>query len=228
MTFKVANFISSFNSKSGGPPGTVSLIAKAGIGHWRADLFTTGYRESATDSLLLETFPGEVKILPVRSNPTWGGLGMMAGINSSYGTQLLRAAAPDVIHFHGLWSLWLAAFAEAAIRLRIPYVVTPHGMLEPWSLAVRSWRKAIALKSYQGRILMRAAAIHATSNMEAENLRRLGLTSVPILVVPNIVEEPTPIDAADGVSAEARRVLLFLSRIHEKKVLIFCYTPGTK
>jgi glycosyltransferase involved in cell wall biosynthesis len=89
-------------------------------------------------------------------------------------------------------------------------------MLEPWSLSVRRARKSLVLKLYQRRILARAAAIHATSNMEADNIRRLNFGDVPVLVVPNAVAEPLP---ATGASAApgGKRVLLFLSRIHEKK-----------
>ncbi len=219
MTFKVANVISAFNSKSGGPPRTVSLIAAAGRGHWRADLFTTDYRESAADTLLLSDFPGHVNVLPSRARGVLGGLFMLTGISRAYRTQLLRGVAPDVIHIHGMWSPYLAAFAKTAIENRIPYVVAPHGMLEPWSLTVRAVRKSFALGSYQGRLLAQATAIHATSNMEAENLRRLNIGQVPIFVVPNAVEEPAHCGVEDGAAPSREKVLLFLSRLHEKKGL---------
>ena len=91
-------------------------------------------------------------------------------------------------------------------------------MLEPWSLGVRAKRKALALKTYQGQILADAAAIHATSEMEAENLRRLPWIRSPIHVIPNAVEVPPSYHEA--VEPEGTgRTLLFLSRIHEKKGL---------
>jgi len=219
MSFKVANIIDTFNSKSGGPPRTVSLIAEAGVGHWHADLFTTDYRESASDMLLFKDFPGHVNVLPSGSHTMLGGLCMVAGISRSYESQLLRGVAPDVIHIHGMWSPYLAAFALTANRNRIPYVVAPHGMLEPWSLTVRSVRKSLALKSYQGQILARAAAIHATSNMEAENIRKLKIGNAPVFVIPNAVEEPPQASADEAVTVGGKKVLLFLSRIHEKKGL---------
>jgi glycosyltransferase involved in cell wall biosynthesis len=220
MTFTVANIVSSFNSRSGGPPGTVNLIAAAGRGHWNAELFTTDFRESASDTLLFEEFPGKVHVLPAAAHGLRGGLGMMMGLDRGYRTRLIGARSPDVMHIHGLWSPYLAAFANTAIRHAIPYVVAPHGMLEKWSLQVRSMRKNWALKSYQGRILAHAACLHATSPMEAESMRRLGLTA-PIFVVPNPVSEPPevgePLD--EPATTDSNRVLLFLSRLHEKKGL---------
>lgn len=219
MSFRVANVIATFNSKSGGPPRTVSLIAAAGVGQWRADLFTTTYRESKSDSLLLDEFPGHVNVLSSHWHTIAGGLCMMTGISASYRVQLLKGVVPDIVHIHGMWSPFLAAFAESAIKNRIPIVVAPHGMLEPWSMSVRRFRKTLALKSYQGRILAHASAIHATSELEAENLRRLNISSAPVFVVPNVVQEPSIRVADEDSPKPSKRVLLFLSRVHEKKGL---------
>jgi glycosyltransferase involved in cell wall biosynthesis len=219
MRFKVANVISCFNSRSGGPPRTVALIARAGVGSWQADLFTTDYRESSTDELLLREFPGHVNVMASVSNSILGGLSMVTGVNRHFEAQLLRGVAPDVVHIHGIWSAYLAAFARCAELNGIPYIVTPHGMLEPWSLSVKTLRKKLAMKTYQGHILANASAIHATSPLEAEHLASLQLGKAPIHVVPNPVAEPAsaaprPADAANRV-----RVMLFLSRIHPKKGL---------
>lgn len=219
MVFKVVNVIPSFNSKSGGPPRTVSLIAAAGIGHWRADLFTTAYRESSRDTLLLGEYPGHVNVFPPHLHSTLGGLSMLAGWNTGYRIQLLSGVAPDVIHLHGMWSPFLAAFGLCAIRFGIPYIVAPHGMLEPWSLTARRQRKRLALSTYQGLILARASALHATSEQEAENLLSLKVSKAPVYVVPNAVREPGAGPLAPAALPSAKRTLLFVSRIHEKKGL---------
>jgi len=123
------------------------------------------------------------------------------------------------VHLHGVWSPFLSAFARTARLNRIPYIVAPHGMLEPWPLMVRRRRKSFALKTYQGRILREAAAIHATSEGEAENLKRLGLTQVPIFVIPNAIDAPMTAKGVERKRNAGRNVLLFLSRIHPKKGL---------
>jgi len=217
MTFKVANIINTFNSKSGGPPRTVSLIAEAGTGYWKADLFTTEYREPAADTLLVKEFPGHVNVLPSGAHTVLGGIAMMAGFSRAYRSQLTEGISPDLVHLHGMWNPFLAAFAATAKAHRIPYIVAPHGMLEPWSLKVRAVRKSLALKFYQGEILAHAAAIHATSEMEADNIRRLGIGSAPIFVVPNAVSESLDMRPEDMPATSPKKTLLFLSRIHEKK-----------
>jgi glycosyltransferase involved in cell wall biosynthesis len=90
-------------------------------------------------------------------------------------------------------------------------------MLEPWALEHQSAKKNLAWYAYQRWILQSASLLHATADMEARQLRDLGLTA-PIAVIPNGV--PLPGDwkqsAADGPTRQA----LFLSRLHPKKGLL--------
>lgn len=218
MTFKVANIITRFNSAAGGPPRTVGLIGQAAIGHWNVELFTTDYVESSGDKLLMSEFPGHVYVLKASAQRPWGGILMMMGGWTGYETQLVRGAAPNVLHIHGVWTPYLTAFAWAAQRHGIPYIVAPHGMLEPWSLGVHKYRKLWALRTYQGQVLSGAAAIHATSQMEAHNLRRLPWIRSPIHVIPNAVELPARFHQAPREDG-GDKTLLFLSRVHQKKGL---------
>jgi glycosyltransferase involved in cell wall biosynthesis len=219
MSFKVTNVICRFNSGSGGPPRTVLAIAMAGRGLWDAELFTTDYVEPRVDSLLVNDFRGHVNLLHRNAQTLVGGILMTVGLWSAFRTQLIRRIRPDVLHLHGVWSPYLAAFARAAQESGIPYIVAPHGMLEPWSLTVHTRRKSFALKTYQGRILREAAAVHATSKSEAANLRSLGVTRAPIFVIPNAIDAPAAAAGGERKPVDGRKVLLFLSRVHPKKGL---------
>jgi glycosyltransferase involved in cell wall biosynthesis len=144
---------------------------------------------------------------------------MLSGLNRHYRAQLLQGIRPNVVHIHGVWSPYLAAFALTAIRNRIPLIIAPHGMLEPWSLGVNPARKSLAMTCYQREILQGADALHATSTMEADNLRRLEFGNVPIFVIPNAVADPcAPRHSATAKTGE-KKTLLFLSRVHQKKGL---------
>lgn len=129
-----------------------------------------------------------------------------------------RAAAPfDVIHDHGVWLPSNRRSSAMAHARHVPFVLSPRGMLEPWSLRHHRLKKRLAWALYQRRVVQRAALLHATSAMEAENLRRLGLRQ-PIAVIGNGVDIPAaaPHERAKGDA----RVALFLSRIHPKKGLL--------
>jgi glycosyltransferase involved in cell wall biosynthesis len=118
----------------------------------------------------------------------------------------------DLIHVHGLWE-WPGCYARrAAEASRKPLVISPRGMLEPWSLRQNRLTKHLALALWERRNLDSAALLHATAEMEAQNFRILGLHN-PVAVIPNGLDSPCPLP---GPRASTQRVL-FLSRLHPKK-----------
>lgn len=129
-----------------------------------------------------------------------------------------RLSAPvgaDIVHDHGLWLPGNHAAARAARSSGIPLVVSVRGMLEPWALAHRRWKKRAAWMLYQRADLSGAAVIHATSEAEAESVRLAGVRA-PVAVVPNGVEVLDPLP--ERAPGDVRRAL-FLSRIHPVKGL---------
>src|SRR5512140_176100 len=101
----------------------------------------------------------------------------------------LFAAAPHLVHLHGLWRHTSVAVWRWGRRTGRPYVVSPHGMLEPWALGQSRLRKRLATLVYEGPCLRRAACLRATSRMEAESIRVAGYSNA-IAVVPNGVSFP--------------------------------------
>ncbi|HUS24854.1 MAG TPA: glycosyltransferase [Candidatus Binatia bacterium] len=125
----------------------------------------------------------------------------------------LAAFAPDVVYDFGVWRPQNVASFVSARRRGTPWVATPRGMLEPWPLADKKWRKQAAWGLYQGPLLRRAAALVATSTGERDNLRRL-LPGTPLWLVPNGVDLPATLPVRTGAGP---RQALFLSRLHPKK-----------
>jgi len=100
-----------------------------------------------------------------------------------------------------------------AQQKKIPYIITPRGMLEPWILARNPWKKKIALFLYQKKTIKRASYLHVTSQMEAENIKKMGFNN-PIRIIPNGIDlnETKQIKTYYGT-----KKMVFLSRIHPKK-----------
>jgi glycosyltransferase involved in cell wall biosynthesis len=131
----------------------------------------------------------------------------------------------DLVHLHSvfLWPTWAAA--RAARQAHVPYVLSPRGML------VRDLirRKSRMLKSawialIERRNIVRAAAIHVTSELEAQELAHLGFALPTVAVVANGVAMAG--DRSGGpVSSDVRPLLahpnliLCLGRINWKKGL---------
>lgn len=128
---------------------------------------------------------------------------------------IIRETGASLVHDHGIWLRNNHTTALICHKLDIPRVVSPRGMLEPWALSYKNFKKRLAWNSYQRSDLASAAALHATSEMEAFNIRRLGFQQ-PIAVIPNGIAMP---DGNALRKAVKKKQVLFLSRLHPIKGL---------
>jgi glycosyltransferase involved in cell wall biosynthesis len=119
----------------------------------------------------------------------------------------------DLLHTHGLWMYPSIAGRKWAGNRR-PYVVSPHGMLEPWALRNSSWKKSLAARFYEDEHLRGAACLHALNRAEAEAIRSYGITN-PVGIVPNGVALPV----LKASSQSKSKICAFLGRLHPKKGL---------
>ena len=134
----------------------------------------------------------------------------------------LDPAAFDLVHFHGLWQPRFRSLAKRCLASSVPYVVSPHGMLEPWAWQHRWWKKWPYYFFFESGFLAHAAGLLATSEMEKNNLARFR-SLPPVDVI------PLGMTSDHGPNYPAARnqlgwtddefILLFLSRIHPKKGL---------
>lgn len=122
----------------------------------------------------------------------------------------------DVVHVHMLWAFPGIAAARAAERACVPYVVSPHGALDPWSLTQWPRMKKAFLVLAEDRTLRRAAFLHFTARAERE-VAPAPYRALDAEIVPNVVDPLTfePI-GMDG-RRDASRTVLILGRIHVMK-----------
>jgi glycosyltransferase involved in cell wall biosynthesis len=121
----------------------------------------------------------------------------------------------DVLHCHGLWHADGAHASRLAWGAGVPYLVSCKGMAQPWALEQRKLKKAVALWIWQKRVLERAAVLHATSLLEKDALRALGLSN-PVAMIPCGVDAPEEVIRRPKKERKQRRAL-FLSRLHPSK-----------
>ncbi len=131
--------------------------------------------------------------------------------------------ASNGLHIHGLWQTHSMVSAALAKRCKRPYIISAHGMLEPWALRQRRVRKALYAALIEIKRLQRAACLRALSHDEAGDYRRLGLTN-PVAIVPNGIDLPGAVSPElfleSCPEARDKRVVLFLGRLHAKKGLL--------
>jgi glycosyltransferase involved in cell wall biosynthesis len=183
------------------------------------------------DCCQMQVFAGRDRFSSI-DRPTWGPVPLHLHARRgptafSYTPQLLnslQAAQLDVVHTHGLWMYPSLAAQVWGQRCGKRWLVSPHGMLDPWAVQNARWKKRLADLFYERRHLRKAACLHALSKAEATAFRDYGLAN-PIAVIPNGVEVPQcSITASLPEWADhlprGCRVLLFLGRLHPKKGLL--------
>ena len=128
----------------------------------------------------------------------------------------------DVVHIHALWSPVLSKIAKSAYRAGVKVVWSPHGMLTPWALRNKWWKKFLGLALYQYWSLRRADMLHATAESEVADIRRLGLknrlVTAPLGVRVNEAKPPCLLSPSTSNSGN-KHTLLFVSRVQRKKGL---------
>jgi glycosyltransferase involved in cell wall biosynthesis len=124
----------------------------------------------------------------------------------------LHAARLDLLHLHGIWMYPSHAGASWAARTRRPYLVSPHGMLDPWITGRGRLKKSAAKLAYERRSWRRATTFHALTAHEAAHISAVTRRRDDAVVIPNagpdaIADAPTPRGST----------VLYLGRIHPKK-----------
>jgi glycosyltransferase involved in cell wall biosynthesis len=130
----------------------------------------------------------------------------------------------DLVHIHGMWLYPTILGCPVLRRLRVPYVISPHGSLMVEALRQSRLKKLIALTLFERRNLDSSAAVVVTSELELEELRSLGIQGraavVPLAIVP---EAPKSFYAArpqEAFLARPVRTILCVSRFHPRKRLV--------
>jgi len=218
--FSVLQVVPSINRATGGPALSVTGLSRA--------LATTGMHVTLA-SLDYEEHGAAAcagAVTRITVAPTLAGK-VLRGWAPAFARELeaLAAQGLDLIHSHGLWMYPGIYARRLARKARLPFVISPRGMLDEWSLAYNPIRKRLALAAYERRNLRAASLFHATSEMEALAIRRAGLTQ-PIAVIPNAVmpsadTERVAREVLERTFPELRgkRWLVYMGRLHPKKGL---------
>ena len=77
----------------------------------------------------------------------------------------------DILHLHNLWMYTSVLALRWYQRTGRPYVISPHGMLDPWALRHSRWKKRLAGRLYENRMLRKASVIHAFHLKDLADIR---------------------------------------------------------
>lgn len=197
---KILLFVSSLSLKYGGPSRSVPGMAK-------------GLSEAGVDVTLMTLYSDDMNIHSLDGTNV-----KLVSLKKKFDrVEFKRTIIRDKIDLVQIQSLWNPEYhlmAKICRKMNIPYIITPRGMLEPWSMKQKKWKKNLAMLLYQRFDLNHAACIYTTSDMEAQHIRDLNIKA-PCSVIPNGIEI-NRYPCRDFIK-KVKKQVLFLSRIHVKK-----------
>lgn len=119
----------------------------------------------------------------------------------------------DCIHIHGTWMFPQFIAAKFSFKNKIPFILTPHGMFEPWL-----WEKGTLKKKIYFHLLIRtffsnATLVHAITNQEKINLKKL-FPKVNIAEIPNLIQIQ---NREQEIKSDKEKYILYIGRLDAVK-----------
>jgi len=210
---KILHVIQSLDPKLGGLPaalkGLIAVENELGINH---DILSTisNFEEKDFPNSRFFLFS---KTFPKRFNKSKQALHFLKDNIRKY----------DLLVIHSVWTLIGYESARIAKRFNVPYVIWPHGSLDPFDLQKKSMLKKILGPIFIRSLLSNASYVCNTSQIEANKLETYNSD-----VIKKVLPLPIIIESVNGSRDRFREnynykkedfVLLFLSRINYKKGL---------
>ena len=197
---KILSFVSSLDLSSGGPSRSVPMLVK-GLAELGVDITLMTIRSENMNIHALEGTTAKLKVL----SPSFSRKEI---------AKYLAEERFELIQIQSVWEMPYHKVILEARKQNIPYIVTPRGMLEPWSLSQKKWKKKLAWWLYQRNDVQKSACVFTTAKMEAEHVSNLGITTCKAVIPNGIETDAYPCKTSvEGV----KKQVLFLSRVHVKK-----------
>ena len=197
---KILSFVSSLDLSSGGPSRSVPMLVK-GLAELGVDITLMTIRSENMNIHSLEGTTAKLKVL----SPSFSRKEI---------AKYLAEERFELIQIQSVWEMHYHKVILEARKQNIPYIVTPRGMLEPWSLSQKKWKKKLAWWLYQRNDVQKSACVFTTAKMEAEHVSDLGITTCKAVIPNGIETDAYPCKSSvEGV----KKQVLFLSRVHVKK-----------
>ena len=135
-----------------------------------------------------------------------------------------KILAADVVHIHSLYQFPSTIAAHYCRRFKVPYLLRPHGTLDPYLFRRHRPRKWLYEVAFERRNLRSAAAVHFVSSEEMRLACSLDLQFTPVVAplgvdVDRSIERRPDAFASTWPETVGKKVILFFGRLNFKKGL---------
>lgn len=123
----------------------------------------------------------------------------------------------DVIHIHGVWLYPQYIGAKFALKNKIPFVLTPHGMYEPWIWTKGTLKKKLYYNFLTKKIFSKSHTIHGITTDEIFNLKKL-FKNPKFVEIPNLINNIDSLRNRENLKPlPTSKYILYLGRLDSKK-----------
>lgn len=219
---KILHLISSIAPVFGGTSSACIDMAEATakIGH-KVSIYSTNMAGTQDLDVPLDTTTiknkVEYKYFQVNNPRFWKpSISMAKALNSDIPNY-------DLVHIHALYLFQNLIGGLFCRKYNIPYVITPHGSLDPFMYKRHRWRKKLIEIAYDNRNMKNASAIHFTTEEERQ-LAQKHCFNTPSFIIPNgldtsIYNKLPPKGTFQTLYPETlgKKIILFFGRLNFKK-----------
>lgn len=131
----------------------------------------------------------------------------------------------DIVHTNAIFSYPILAAHLICQFRKVPYISAPHGMMEPWALAYKAWKKKLYFSFLEKPLLQSSQALQMTASTESRHVKSLGLKT-RLVFIPNGIHRQdfvslpsSEIFYQEFPQTRDKTLIIFLGRIDPKKGL---------
>lgn len=123
----------------------------------------------------------------------------------------------DVIHIHGVWMHLQYSASKFAIKNSIPFILSSHGMYEPWYWKKGRLKKLLYFNLVSKYYFKQSTIKHAITYLESDNLKKF-FPNKNVQIIPNLIYFDNSINKEEIEEIDfGSRYILSLGRIHPVK-----------
>jgi glycosyltransferase involved in cell wall biosynthesis len=198
---KILHILEDYSIHSGGIRTVVKELNKR--------LNDIGFKSYILSSSKEEEDIEDINVVECDQNPWLYSKQWEVAINEIYKEKKI-----DILHIHGVWLYPQYMAAKFAEKNKIPFILTPHGMYEPWIWKNGSLKKKMYFNFLSKRVFSKANVIHAITIDENINLKAL-FNKASIVDIPNLIDYGSHILIDDNLDTE--KYILYMGRLDPKK-----------
>lgn len=230
----IAFVLPSMNLESGGPPKVVVNLCS---GLLRLDYSIHIYTLDANLIALKHDYPflfstDAIKFFCFKPKYLFSKIGYSHSLVQTF---VRNAHLYNCVHIHCLWELSLAKVASVCIDKSIPYVISPHGMLDLFELRKSRFAKKLFLTFLgTGNMLKHASSVIYGTPEDRLRSEKTGFSHSPVIIPNPISDSDKDFNASTYLSGlmydrllnhvpydfHSDKVITFFGRLNKKKGIV--------